>query len=200
MQHVAKQDLVPSLLATARQAHSQQRYDAALQALDTALQLQPTCSDALWMRAAAHAALQHHMASFMDLRTLSTQQPAYPGLSESLQRAAHTLAQQQASRTTATAPPRKTYVRTTRRGSSSSSSTSHNTASGSQQLQDDYATLGLSPGASLAAVRQAYKQLAAHHHPDSHKWVTQGPDAQAAAAERFKQVAAAYQSIVSSQR
>jgi DnaJ-class molecular chaperone len=54
--------------------------------------------------------------------------------------------------------------------------------------------LGLQPDASAQAVRQAYKQLAARLHPD--KWVLGTPEQRAAAEEQFKQVAAAYQSIM----
>lgn len=126
----------------------------------------------------------------MDLRTLSQQQPNYPGLMTALQKAAHAVTQQQASRTQARAPPRATYIRTTRRAASQSGSAVGQTPS---KQTAAYAVLGLQPGASLQEVRRAYKQLASQFHPD--KLVLAGASAQALAEERFKQVAAAYQVI-----
>jgi DnaJ-domain-containing protein 1 len=165
-------------------------YMFCCQALDLALQLQPSSAEALWLRAAVHAAAGHHMAYFMDLRNLSQQQPTYPGLKEALQQAARVVSQQQAAQATAKAPPRKIYIRPTRRAAGSSP----NTAQGNAVQQGAYAVLGLQPGADGQAVRQAYKQLAARFHPD--KWVLATGEQQADAEEQFKQVAAAYQSIM----
>lgn len=171
------------------------------QALDLAIQLQPARPKALWLRAAAHAAAGHHRACFVDLRNLSCQQPTYPGLTEALQQAAQAVSQQQATRSTATAPPRKTYIRPTRRtqpatgGSSAASGAQGGTAAAAATQQcASYAVLGLQPDAGAQAARQAYKQLAARLHPD--KWVLATAEQRAAAEEQFKQVAAAYQSIV----
>lgn len=125
----------------------------------------------------------------MDLRNLSNHHPTYPGLSEALQQAAQAVAQQQAARTTAKAPPRRTYIRPTTRAATGTATAGRNAAQ-----QDAYAVLGLQAGADVQAVRQAYKQLAARLHPD--KWVLAGAEQQAAAEEQFKQVAAAYQSIM----
>lgn len=163
------------------------------QSLDLALQLIPACAEGLWLRAAAHAACGHHTASFMDLRSLSQHNPTYPGLTTALQRAAQAVAKECAARPTAKAPPRRTYVHTTRRAPGPGSAP-HQEPPGVQQLA--YSTLGLQPGASLQAVRQAYKQRAAQLHPD--KWVLAGSQQRAAAEEQFKQVAAAYQSIMAS--
>lgn len=135
----------------------------------------------------------------MDLRSLSCQQPTYPGLTEALQQAAQAVRQQQATHSTATAPPRKTYIRPTRRthpaGGSTASGTQGSTAAAAATRQGaSYAVLGLQPDAGAKAARQAYKQLAARLHPD--KWVLATAEQQAAAEEQFKQVAAAYQSIL----
>lgn len=135
----------------------------------------------------------------MDLRNLSCQQPTYPGLTEALQQAAQALSQQQASRSTATAPPRKTYIRPTRRtqpagGSTASGAQGGTAAAAATQQRASYAVLGLQPDAGAQAARQAYKQLAARLHPD--KWVLATAEQRAAAEEQFKQVAAAYQSIM----
>jgi DnaJ-class molecular chaperone len=46
----------------------------------------------------------------------------------------------------------------------------------------------------MQAVRQAYKQRAAQLHPD--KWVRAPVEQQAEAEEQFKQLGAAYQSIM----
>lgn len=190
-----QQHSVDALLLQAEAQLKLQQLPEALQALDLAIQLQPGHPQALWMRAAAHAAAGHHTACFMDLRTLSCQQPTYPGLTKALQQAARAVSQQQATRSTATPPPRKTYIRHTRRTQAAGSSTGSGTAAAAtQQQRASYAVLGLQPDASAQAVRQAYKQLAARLHPD--KWVLGTPEQQAAAEEEFKQVAAAYQSIM----
>jgi preprotein translocase subunit Sec63 len=49
-----------------------------------------------------------------------------------------------------------------------------------QQALDPYATLGLQPGASAKAVREAYRRLAKRHHPDL--------DRDPAATERMRRV------------
>lgn len=142
------------------------------------------------LRAAVHAAAGHHTASFMDLRTLSQQQPDYPGVAEAMQQAAQAVAQQQAACTHAKPPPPKTYIRTTRRAAPQADLT----PSHAQHLSA-YAVLGLHPGCQRSDVRKAYKQLASQLHPD--KWVLEAASGrQASAEERFKQVSAAYQEIM----
>lgn len=130
----------------------------------------------------------------MDLRTLGQHHPTHPGLTEALQQAAHAVAQQQAAAPAAQAPPRKTYIHTTRRTSSSSTTNRAAAVHGSSAQQGAYITLGLQPGASLQEVRRAYKQLAVQLHPD--KWMLAAPEQQGAAEAQFKQVAAAYQTLL----
>lgn len=126
----------------------------------------------------------------MDLRSLESQQPTYPGLREALQTAATALAQERASRITAKVPPRRTYTHTTRRAAGGSAGI----CQGASAQQQAYAVLGLQPGASMQAVRQAYKQRAAQVHPD--KWVRATVEQQAEAEAQFKELGAAYQSVM----
>ena len=53
--------------------------------------------------------------------------------------------------------------------------------------------LGISPSATDDEVRTAYRKMAMKNHPD--KVATLGPDVQKAAAEKFRQVQEAYESI-----
>jgi hypothetical protein len=54
-----------------------------------------------------------------------------------------------------------------------------------KQQQDYYAILGLTPAATLADIKRAYRRLARQHHPDTNK----NPDA----ARRFRQITEAYE-------
>ena len=56
-----------------------------------------------------------------------------------------------------------------------------------------YAVLEISPSATNDAVKTAYRRMAMKHHPD--KVATLGPDVQKAAAEKFRQVQEAYETI-----
>ena len=56
-----------------------------------------------------------------------------------------------------------------------------------------YTVLGISPSATDEEVRTAYRKMAMKNHPD--KVATLGPDVQKAAAEKFRQVQEAYESI-----
>ena len=56
-----------------------------------------------------------------------------------------------------------------------------------------YAVLEISPSATDDEVRTAYRRMAMKHHPD--KVATLGPDVQKAAAEKFRQVQDAYDTI-----
>jgi DnaJ like chaperone protein len=56
-----------------------------------------------------------------------------------------------------------------------------------------YTVLGISPSATDDEVRTAYRKMAMKNHPD--KVATLGPDVQKAAAEKFRQVQEAYESI-----
>lgn len=56
-----------------------------------------------------------------------------------------------------------------------------------------YAALGLSPDASDDDVKGAFRRLAAEHHPD--RVASQGPQAAEAAAERFRKIKDAYDSL-----
>eukprot|EP00959_Pyramimonas_sp_CCMP1952_P053066 1110172-Pyramimonas_sp.AAC.1 len=51
-----------------------------------------------------------------------------------------------------------------------------------------YITLGISPGASISAVKKAYRQSAKRHHPD----VCDDPDS----IERFMEIQSAYEQIL----
>jgi DnaJ-domain-containing protein 1 len=179
--------LPPYLCSLSRSVHS-------MQALDTALQLQPGCADALWQRAAAHAAAGSQQASFLDLRRLSSLQPDYPGLMGALQHAAHACAQQRRAAVQAAPPPPRRYTRITRGApaSSGANGVSSDKGVGQQQL---YQVLGLRCGASREEVRAAYKQLAARLHPDKQAQGTSKAD-RAAAEELFKAVSAAYQTLM----
>lgn len=56
-----------------------------------------------------------------------------------------------------------------------------------------YTVLGVSPSATDDEVRTAYRRMAMKNHPD--KVATLGPDVQKAAAEKFRQIQEAYESI-----
>jgi DnaJ like chaperone protein len=56
-----------------------------------------------------------------------------------------------------------------------------------------YSVLGIDPSASDDEVRTAYRRMAMKNHPD--KVATLGPEVQKAAAEKFRQVQEAYESI-----
>ncbi len=56
-----------------------------------------------------------------------------------------------------------------------------------------YKTLGISPDATNAEVKEAYRTLVKKYHPD--KYATQGADAQAQAEQKFKEVQEAYETI-----
>jgi hypothetical protein len=164
-----------------------------MQALDTALQLAPDCADALWHRAAAHAAAGSHHASFLDLRRLSSLRPDYPGLLDALQEAARVCSQQRRATVQAAPPPPRRYNRITRGAPCSlgGKGSSSDCGSGQQEL---YPVLGLGSGASREDIRRAYKQLAARLHPDKQAQGASQAD-RAAAEERFKAISAAYQAL-----
>ena len=61
-----------------------------------------------------------------------------------------------------------------------------------QELRAAYRTLGVDDRASALAIRHRYRELAQIHHPD--KWPLGSPD-QAAAAERMRDINAAYDLI-----
>ena len=56
-----------------------------------------------------------------------------------------------------------------------------------------YTVLGISPSATDDEVRTAYRRMAMKNHPD--KVATLGPDVQKAAAEKFRQIQEAYETI-----
>ena len=56
-----------------------------------------------------------------------------------------------------------------------------------------YAVLEISPSASDDEVRSAYRRMAMKNHPD--KVATLGPEVQKAAAEKFRKIQAAYETI-----
>ncbi len=62
-------------------------------------------------------------------------------------------------------------------------------------IEEDYRLLGLSPDADDAAVKKAYRALAARHHPD--KVLHLGEEAVAMAQQRFSELQAAYDRIKS---
>lgn len=55
-------------------------------------------------------------------------------------------------------------------------------------MTDYYAVLGVSPGDSVDAIKERYRKLAKQHHPDLHP-------GDKAAAERFKQIAEAWDTL-----
>ena len=62
-----------------------------------------------------------------------------------------------------------------------------------KETNSAYTVLGISPTASDDEVRTAYRRMAMKNHPD--KVATLGPDVQKAAAEKFRQVQEAYETI-----
>ncbi len=59
---------------------------------------------------------------------------------------------------------------------------------------DDYAMLGLEPGADEAELKKAFREMAATHHPD--KVAHLGSDASAMAGRRFAEIKLAYERIL----
>jgi curved DNA-binding protein CbpA len=53
--------------------------------------------------------------------------------------------------------------------------------------KDCYAILGLTPAATLADIKRAYRRLARKHHPDTNK--------EPGAARRFRQITEAYEAL-----
>ena len=62
-----------------------------------------------------------------------------------------------------------------------------------KETSSAYTVLGVSPSATDDEVRSAYRKMAMKNHPD--KVATLGPDVQKAAAEKFRQVQEAYETI-----
>jgi len=62
-----------------------------------------------------------------------------------------------------------------------------------QQLQQYYANLELAPGASLDAVRRAYRELMSRYHPDKHLG---DPERHKAATELAQSLTRAYSALV----
>ena len=62
-----------------------------------------------------------------------------------------------------------------------------------KETSSAYTVLGISPTATDDEVRTAYRKMAMKNHPD--KVATLGPDVQKAAAEKFRQVQEAYETI-----
>lgn len=62
-----------------------------------------------------------------------------------------------------------------------------------KETSSAYTVLGISPSATDDEVRTAYRKMAMKNHPD--KVATLGPDVQKAAAEKFRQVQEAYETI-----
>ena len=69
---------------------------------------------------------------------------------------------------------------------------------GGNDLDQAYKVLEIEPSATDDEVRKAYKKLAIKHHPD--KVATLGEDVKKAAEEKFKAVAAAYETIKKERR
>jgi hypothetical protein len=176
---------------------------AAVQALDDLLAVCPGSTSALWSRAEAHMVAGSPMGACLSLMQLQQLQPDYPGLQAALQDAARSAA---ASRP----PPRLAASRQQQvpgqpgRGHPTSSAGYQRVRRGGSFAPARAATLvaeaelvlGVPPGASPAAIRGAWKVAAAKWHPD--KWVQRPPSEQAAAEEKFKQAAAAYQALTGS--
>jgi DnaJ like chaperone protein len=62
-----------------------------------------------------------------------------------------------------------------------------------KETNSAYAVLEISPNATDDEVRTAYRRMAMKNHPD--KVATLGPDVQKAAAEKFRQIQEAYETI-----
>ena len=80
--------------------------------------------------------------------------------------------------------------------SSSGGSSGHRTkprSSGDAQVAEWYKTLNLSPGADLAEVKSAYRQLMRKYHPDMHAG---NPQKQKAATELSMKVTTAYNALI----
>ena len=72
-------------------------------------------------------------------------------------------------------------------------SNSYSDSTSAPDASDAYKTLGISPDATNAQVKDAYRTLVKKYHPD--KYATAGPAVQAKAEQKFKEVQSAYETI-----
>jgi DnaJ like chaperone protein len=61
------------------------------------------------------------------------------------------------------------------------------------EKRDYYEVLGVEKGASAEDIKKAYRKCAMKYHPD--RVATLGPEVQKAAAEKFRQIQEAYETI-----
>ena len=142
----------------------------AAKALDPALDLEPHSVPLLLLRSRARRRLGNHHGALSDLSVLQSVDPAAPGVFQAMQKIARLILESKD-------PSIRAESAKIRMGF------------------DPYSVLEVDPGSEGAAVRRAYRRLAARWHPD--KWTTKKQEQREAAALRFEEVQKAYEVLTS---
>lgn len=153
-------------------AASRSQWEAARDDLDKVLEMQPSDSEALRLRADVHKKTGNYLEYFLDVQRLKKVGPDAPGLGALLEDAAKLCSQHPGSNST------------------SGDTTFGGMVSGPGSA---FEVLGLRSGAAPAEVRKAYLRLAAEWHPD--KWNSGNSEEMLQAEETFKKVKAAYETL-----
>lgn len=149
--------------------------------LDRAVDIEPSNTHALRMRADVHKQSGAYLQCFLDVQRLKRVSPATPGIGALLEDVARLCAESP-----------EDMSRQKRSGSCGPGA--ERTGPWSDLgPRSAFQTLGVPHGATAAEVRKAYLKLAASWHPD--KWSGAPENERAAAEERFKKIQAAYDAV-----